>query len=265
MITEIKKEDRSVLVPLFSDTEETMILSCIQGHMGKAFADNAGNPHCAQIMVGDFCFFAGDFLRPEAQELVRNIPQEFLSDTILMIPLCSGWGDLIEKVYSGRFEKTTRYAVKKEPDVFGREYLEKAACTLPDGFTLCLMDEDLYYRSLAEDFSKDFCSLFDSAEDFVHRGLGVCALYQDKIVAGASSYSVYDGGIEIEVDTHPDFRRRGLALACAAKLILECLDRGLYPSWDAATPISAALAQKLGYHLDFSYLTYLVKHRDTFS
>ena len=35
-------------------------------------------------------------------------------------------------------------------------------------------------------------------------------------------------------------------LCCASALILHCLDRGLYPSWDAATPISVALAERLG-------------------
>ena len=52
----------------------------------------------------------------------------------------------------------------------------------------------------------------------------------------ASSYTVYRGGIEIEIDTHPDHRRRGLARACGAALMLECLKRGLY-SWDAQNPV----------------------------
>ena len=44
-----------------------------------------------------------------------------------------------------------------------------------------------------------------------------------------------------------DMRRRGVALACCARLILTCLDRGLYPSWDAANLESVALARRLGY------------------
>ena len=48
------------------------------------------------------------------------------------------------------------------------------------------------------------------------------------------------------------------ALACGAKLILECEKRGLYPSWDAHNPASAALAQKLGYHMEKEYPAYVV-------
>jgi RimJ/RimL family protein N-acetyltransferase len=39
-------------------------------------------------------------------------------------------------------------------------------------------------------------------------------------------------------------------------LIMECLDRGLYPSWDAANKGSVALAEKLGYHFEKEYVTY---------
>ncbi len=66
-------------------------------------------------------------------------------------------------------------------------------------------------------------------------------------MAGASSYSVYHGGIEIQIATQKAYRRRGLATACGAKLILLCLERGLNPSWDAHDLRSVALAEKLGY------------------
>lgn len=78
-------------------------------------------------------------------------------------------------------------------------------------------------------------------------GLGVIALRDGVPAAGASSYAVWDGGIEIQIDTRPDLRRRGLALSCGARLILTCLDQGLLPSWDAHDRRSAALAEKLGY------------------
>ena len=79
-----------------------------------------------------------------------------------------------------------------------------------------------------------------------------------RIVSGASSYSRYDKGIEIEIDTEKAHRRRGLATAAGAALILECLSRGLYPSWDAQNKWSVALAEKLGYHFDHEYVAYEV-------
>ncbi len=73
------------------------------------------------------------------------------------------------------------------------------------------------------------------------------------MISGASSYPRYKDGIEIEIDTREEYRRKGFAYVCGAKLILECLKRNLYPSWDAHNKGSVALAEKLGYHYSHSY------------
>ena len=64
---------------------------------------------------------------------------------------------------------------------------------------------------------------------------------------------MYNGGIEIEIATRKDYRRKGLATICGARIILECMDRNLYPSWDAQNKWSVALAEKLGYHYERTY------------
>ena len=73
--------------------------------------------------------------------------------------------------------------------------------------------------------------------------------YDNKIVGGASSYTRYHQGIEVQIAIAPEFRRRGLAKACAAKLLLKCYEQSLYPNWDAANPASEELAKSLGYKL----------------
>ena len=103
--------------------------------------------------------------------------------------------------------------------------------------------------------------MFPNYAAFKSRGRGAAVLVQGQLVAGASSYSVYHGGIEIEIDTKPEFRRKGLATACGARLILECLARGLYPSWDAHDLRSVMLAEKLGYHRDKPYPVYFLKNK----
>ncbi|TCD45887.1 GNAT family N-acetyltransferase [Streptococcus sp. X16XC17] len=47
-----------------------------------------------------------------------------------------------------------------------------------------------------------------------------------------------------------------MAKAVAAKLILTCLSKNLYPSWDTHTKISLALAEKLGYQSSHDYLAF---------
>lgn len=249
----VKQEDMNKIAPLFEGWEETLIWSCLQGCMGTAWADQLEHPASAQIITGDFCFFAG---LPNT-ELLRNIPAEF-TNGILMISKDDKWSFYIEQEFGAAAYKTKRYAIKKEAGVFDRQKLQSNIANLPNGYRLQMIDKALYDLLLTEDWSIDLCSQFPEYSDYETHGLGVAALYEDIPVSGASSYTFYKEGIEIEIDTKSQYRRKGLALACASKLILECLDRGLYPSWDAQNMGSVALAEKLGYHFDKEYVTYEV-------
>lgn len=70
----------------------------------------------------------------------------------------------------------------------------------------------------------------------------------------------YRQGIEIEVDTVESERRKHLATAACAALILDCLKDNLYPSWDAQNMNSVRLAEKLGYEYshDFWLVPYII-------
>jgi hypothetical protein len=250
----LKKEDMYRIDPFFEGWNETLIWSCLQGYMGNAWTDDIQNPKSAQIIIGAFCFFAGV---PNI-ELVKNIPQYFISECILMIPQDEEWADLIEKVYKVKCERFMRYAIKKEPGIFDTEKLQSYIERLPAEYIIRRIDEEIYNKVKTEKWSKDLCSEFPTYKDYEKYGLGFIVLHNDKIVSGASSYTVYNKGIEIEIDTKEEYRRKSLALICASKLILECLKRDLYPSWDAANRESVALAEKLGYHFEKEYVTYSV-------
>lgn len=169
-------------------------------------------------------------------------------------PLFDNWEEtLITQWYGEKAAIISRYAIKKEPHIFDLEKLELAAASLPKPYTLSLIDKRLYHLCKAEPWSADLVSQFPDYETYHALGLGVVACKGDRIVSGASSYSRYRDGIEIEIDTKEEYRRQGLAYACGAKLILECLKRNLYPSWDAHNKASVALAEKLGYHYSHAY------------
>lgn len=251
----VEISDKSILEPLFSGWEETMIWSCLQGIMGRAYADDGISPQSAQVVIGDFSFFSG---KPD-KALICNKPSGRESDFIIMVPRDTNWASAIEEVWQSHAKKATRYAIKKNPNGFDREHLETIIKRLPAPFSLRMIDQELYEQIMAEPWSRDLCSQFDGYEDYKKRGLGVAALVDGQVISGASSYSVYNEGIEIEIDTRADFRRRGAALACGAKLILECLNRGLYPSWDAQNKESVALSEKLGYTFDYEYIVYEIR------
>lgn len=236
-------------ISLFDGWEETMVWTCLQGHMGQVVTEGGPQPVSALCAVGDFCFLAGLPSRTLAARADRPI----------LVPRTADWEPVIRAVWGTRAAPFLRYAIRKEPDVFDRGWLTDCAAALPAGVVLSPIRAGHVPLLMSQPWSRDLCGNFQDGADFARRGLGVLALRDGIPVAGASSYTVYDGGIEIEIDTRPDVRRLGLALACGARLILDCLDRDLYPSWDAHDLRSVALAEKLGYHLDRPYQAFLLE------
>lgn len=237
--------------PLFGDWPETILWSCLEGVMGEVWGDDHDRPRSAMAHLGDFCFFAG---APD-RELAGFRPPEHRKPYALLIPQNDAWAACIEEIYGTRVRRFTRYATKKEPS-FSPERLRVLADSLPNPYTIRNIDRKLYDQCSKMEWSRDLLGQFSSWEQFCHLGLGFCVLLGEEPVSGASSFSRYREGIEIEIDTRPDHQRRGLARACGARLILECLDRGLYPSWDAHTAASLALAEQLGYRLDHPYTAF---------
>lgn len=240
--------DKKSIAPLFDGWPETMIWSCLQDCMGVAYTNDLSDTLSAQIVTACFCFFAGKV----NYDLIKNKVDSFS----VMVAQNHLWEEAIELVYGDRVVRRTRYATKKEKDVFDIVQLQNIVSSLSAPYIMKQIDSSLYQRIMTLDWAADLCANFVDRESFMENGLGFVIMKDGEIVSGASSYTFYNGGIEIEIDTREDERRKGLALRCGAKLILECLNRNLYPSWDAHNLGSLALAGKLGYHFDREYPTY---------
>lgn len=246
MIYEI--DDTSKVKALFEGWEETLIYSCLQQVMGKIYVTDLENPKSAFAFVGCFGFFAGE---PD-RELVSNKPEGF----VIMVPPNAQWAVLIEECFEDA-KKVTRYAIKKDTK-FDVDKLQKEIDKLPDGYELKKIDAEIYDKCLENPATVDFVSAFGSKERYLQIGRGMVITKNDEIVSGASSYTRYNEGIEIEVDTVESERRKHLATVVCAALILDCLQEGLYPSWDAQNMNSVHLAEKLGYEFAHEYIAYEV-------
>ena len=244
-------EDTAKVKGLFAGWQETMIDSCIQKIMGKIYVTDVEQPESALAFAGCFGFFAG---KPD-RELAGYKPEGF----VIFVPQNGEWAKLIEEVYP-EARKVTRYAIRKDTR-FDTDLLKTNIRMLPDGYELRNIDSELYDRCLENPMAVDFISSFDSKEAFLRDGRGVVIVRNGEIVSGASSYSRYQEGIEIEVDTAESERRKSLALIACSALILRCLDEGLYPSWDAMNMGSVHLAEKLGYEFDHEYTAYEIDPR----
>ena len=241
-------EDTSKVKGLFEGWQDTLIISCLQKAMGKIFVTDPSEPASAFAFVGCFGFFAG---KPD-RELVRSKPEGFA----LLTPRDQKWAKLIEAAYPDA-KKVTRYAIRRDTR-FDIQALKKNLLLLPDGYELKEIDAELYDKCLASPATADFVSSFQSKAAYLRDGRGVVVVKNGEIASGASSYTRCREGIEIEVDTLEEERRKHLALIACSALILRCLDEGLYPSWDAQNVVSVRLAEKLGYQFDHEYTAYEV-------
>lgn len=219
--------------------------------MGHIYGNDPEEPDAALAALGDFRFFAG---RP-SPELI-----DFAADLFpegILIPKDKDWSALIQSRWKGNLFSSCRYATRRDPSLFHRERLEQAVSSLPSGYQLHPINANFFSYCLEDSWSKDLVAQYRNWETFQQMGLGMVVTKGGKLVSGASSYSSFPGGIEIEIDTHPEYLRRGLAYSAGAALILACLDRGWYPNWDAANRSSLALAEKLGYCFSHPYPVFL--------
>ncbi len=246
-------DDITKVKDLFHGWEETLIYSCLQKVMGKIYVTDTEAPVSAMAYVGCFGFLAGV---PD-QELLMGKPDGFS----ILVPQNEDWSAMIEECFPDS-KRVSRYAIKKDT-VFDIEYLRSLITAFQKdpqfaNYELKAIDAEIYDLCLPDPVTRDFVSSFENKESYLELGRGMVIMKEGRIVAGASSFTRYLEGIEIEVDTVPEERKKGLATICAAALILKCLEEGLYPSWDAANLESVHLSEKLGYVYDHEYAAYEV-------
>lgn len=242
---------------LFGDWPETILWSVLQGKMGCLYVDCTEKTRTAAAVLGDFVFLAG----VPNSDLIRFASElDYPLDMCIFMPQNEEWEILIEKTLGSMARKVIRYATHKEPADLQNPgnimRLESMASAVPENFKIVPFDEEIFEIARDEYWSRSQAVQFRNYEEFSRNGLGFAAMLGEIMVSGASAYSYYDGGVEIQIDTDISFRMMGLARCCGARLILECLNRGIYPSWDAHNQMSLALAESFGYRPAGAYTAY---------
>lgn len=242
---EVRENQSDNLRSLFPECKWDYLADAIlEGSMGKVLVNDQENPCVVALSLPQHKIYilGGDAQHPAAREFLSQLP-----GLTWLWPGMKGWQELLYEVHQGKVIALKRYAFSSESLDLAK--LKGIRSQLPGNFRIERMSLQQAQRIAAEksDLATGQSIGFTSPEDFIERGFGYCALEQGKIVCVASTATVCTRGIEIQIDTHKKYRRRGLASATAAALIIECLENGIDPSWDAANEDSAGLAKKLGY------------------
>lgn len=247
VLTEILPEERALLRPLFDTHPESYIMEAILEGWGSAWADHRTTPGTALLSYADIVLPGGSADNEAARRLLRMIPG---NKVILPAP---GWDNLLQEELGKKTVPVTRTRFSSHS--LKRNYLKMLEQALPGHYRVRRINEalarEIYGRT--DLISEDHIHPLGSPEEFVKRGIGFCILHEDRIVSGASSYAVCSRGIEVQVNTHPDYQGKGLATAVCAALIGHVLDLGLDVKWDAGNEASIQLALRLGFTETGSY------------
>jgi GNAT superfamily N-acetyltransferase len=255
-MVKVSKDQLDIIAPLFKGIEDSMVIACLQGHMGDAYVLSS-NPKASVIVSGEYSFFGGDAKSEDALHIVEHFfdvnPNEksvgiFADDN-------SEWEKTLMACPRNNPEAVPRFGIVQKDYDFDQNLLQDYADALPASFSLVPFNASIYHQAMACDWSKEFCETFASAEDYLTNGFGFAVIKDDELVSGASTMTIYDGGCEVQVATHDAYQQKGLAMACASALIMECARRGIRPCWDAANLISKTMALKLGYEYKGEYTT----------
>lgn len=254
---ELLKNEIHCLYKLCYGKTDVELLACLEGNMGRAWVDSINIPSVGIVIVADFCFIMGQAQQIKDEEAaIKSLLETYKGKVIMTEDI--EWVSFIEKNYPTNLNKFKRYKFKKDENVFQKDKLKNFIMSVEPEFKIARIDESNYYRVIEDRFMSDCCCFFSSLDEFLKHGIGYVIERDGEIIAGASSYSFCKGNISITIGTKNNYRRKGLATACASKTIIDCLDRKIYPRWDAANLQSVSLAEKLGYCFEKEYEAYMI-------
>lgn len=212
----------------------------------EGFVDHLEKPNIILFLCQQWvCYVAGDSQAENLKEFLAKIPEKaliYVPSQEWELSLKAHWTNL---VYSPR----TEFSAKK----LSLQRIRRLLTLLPKGFQMRKVDVEIAKKVLTQNFSDHWVGVITylgSPEKFVEEGVGFCIQEKEKIVSIVMGYRAslpITQCMELDVATHPDYRRKGLATIVGAKLIEYCLERVIEPHWDAANPLSVKLAQKLGF------------------
>ncbi len=261
MMIELGRENRQGIGPLCEGSRDVLLRGAAEGAIGRVWVPEADPASCCLVVVGDIAYLLG--LPPKGEGALDLKGQIFESAAeAFLYPQNEMWADWLEERFPGLLRTVSRYALKKDEHHFDMEKLRGYVASVPKGIRVKRIDRRLYHLAMKEEWSRPLCANFENADHFMEYGFGYVALNGRELVAGCSCYGVSEGMMEIEVDTRRDWRRRGLAMACSAAFLLECLEKGLTPNWDAVNLQSVGLAEKLGYVFEKEYQVYRLKETE---
>lgn len=177
------------------------------------------------------------------QESTAAVETEYIGRP--WVCLTEAWEEFIRERFP-HAEQYTRYMMKPT-----NRFLIPEELTAPEGYEIRAMDRTAFDR---HPFSHG--ANYASYDAFRAEGAGAVAYRDGEVTASASSFLSLDGEAELDVSTREEHRGKGLARACTARMLQDCMERGITVHWDAQNEISRHMAERFGFEQETVYTVY---------
>lgn len=226
---------------LFKTWKKYMVLYGLNSQIGTVYRNSDRTTIFYDI--GNFLYLAGELDSRFWEDFVR----QYGLDYKIIISEDTKWQDFLHQQVG--LISFTRYSFKDKAN-FQVEFLNDLVSQLEKGCNIVPIDNRIYDCFSEEEWSQDLQGDFESYQDFTLKGgFGFVILKNKELIAGISSGLVYHGSVEVEVATRPNEQGNGFAKKLGAAMILESLNRDMFPLWDAHNEASKKVAEFLGYEL----------------
>ncbi len=246
--------DFSKLSGLFEEhvRRRPMIDFCLKHSKGRMLVDSMEAPTSAMLVYRSAHVIAGnpnnhEFLQP----VLASIPKKIWG---LIIPH-EKWIPVLNRYWQQGCETIKR--IELDSDSLDLTQVTKFL-TLPEGYTLQRLEKKHLFN-MHMDLLYDAIIDFESFKNFEREGIAFCVVDEsddDKVISVASSVYPFTTELEIQVKTHPQYRRRGFGLSSSAALIEYCLQNDVKVYVDAAHDGSRDMALQLGFTNPEEWLVY---------
>lgn len=260
---EIQPSSYSRLIPICQKENISfpLIESVIHNKQrGQVFVDDKKNPSTALVATrfGFIRLLSGNPSEVINQSIANIFTQESIlqPNYILWYAPPEPWTSRLDMLLSASVRRRERTRFIFEP---GKAHYLDDNEVVSSEYQLRVLDSETLPQT--EHLNLNIESRFwNSTEDFLNYGIGVCLVKADKVVSVCYSTCVVNGLAEVDIVTDKDYQGNGFASIVAREFIRNCLAKNILPTWDCFNHNipSWRLAKKLGFtpHTSYSFYSF---------
>lgn len=222
-----------------------LIISSLMTGQGELWTDDIDYP---EICIFNTQFFSAIYGSPN-HDFVNYVLELIPIHKYILAP--KEWKKIIHNKYKRKLiiKKDSRYWFNSKK--LSVEYLKQLRELYFNKYDYSTYNfEMLSTQDCLSNYLKDnFLSIYRDEKEILDHGFAVVAKDEHgkiRSIAGVA-HPPYNMEYEVQIVTEPEFRGKGLGMIISIDLLIYSILNGYDPHWDAATSISADIAEKLGY------------------